>query len=131
MAENTPRPYTISDLLRVMARLRDDDVTQLDRSLDGPVATLNDHYGVTAAMYLALRRGPALIGLQSASHRGGPQRFTPNLWDPPAGDQGTHGVLDDRSHGRSLQLWGTQHRPLVIAAGAALVAGAAALLVRR
>jgi signal transduction histidine kinase len=61
----------------VMARLRDDDVTQLDRSLDGPVATLNDHYGVSAAMYLALRRGPALIGLQSASYRGGPQRFTP------------------------------------------------------
>ena len=61
----------------VVARLRDDDVTQLDRSLDGPVATLNDHYGVSAAMYLALRRGPALIGLQSATHRGGPQRFTP------------------------------------------------------
>jgi signal transduction histidine kinase len=61
----------------IVARLRDDDVTQLDRSLDGTVATLNDHYGVSAAMYLALRRGPALIGLQSASYRGGPQRFTP------------------------------------------------------
>ena len=61
----------------VMARLRDDDVTQVDRELDPVVATLNEQYGVTAAIYLALRRGPALIGLQSAQYRGGVRRFSP------------------------------------------------------
>jgi len=60
----------------IVARLRDDDVTQVDRALDPVVATINEQYGVTAAMYLALRRGPALIGVQSANYRHGPERFT-------------------------------------------------------
>jgi PAS domain S-box-containing protein len=60
----------------VVARLRDDDVTQVDHVLDPVVASLNEQYGVTAAMYLALRRGPALIGIQSAQYIHGPERFT-------------------------------------------------------
>ncbi|MBX3023975.1 PAS domain S-box protein [bacterium] len=60
-----------------LARLREDDVTQVDRERDPVVFAVNEQYGVSAAIYLALRRGPALIGLQSAEYRGGATRFSP------------------------------------------------------
>jgi hypothetical protein len=45
-----------------------------------------------------------------------------NLLEPVPGDHGAHGEFDDRSHGRSPQLWLTTHRG-VAAAAAALLAG--------
>lgn len=47
-----------------------------------------------------------------------------NLLEPIPGDHGAHGPFDDRSHGRSHQLWLTRHRGAVTAAGA-LAAGLA------
>jgi len=53
-----------------------------------------------------------------------------NLWDPADGDDGrdygAHGLFDDRAHGRSPQVWASQHHGALAAAGA-LVAGAVAL----
>ena len=68
-------PTTLAE--SILARLRDDDVTQADREREPVVIALNEQYGVTASIYLALRRGPALIGLQSAQYRGGVTRFSP------------------------------------------------------
>ncbi|MFI0357541.1 SDR family oxidoreductase [Actinomadura sp. 9N407] len=49
-----------------------------------------------------------------------------NLWEPADGvtghDYGAHGSFDDRSHGRSYQMYLGRHRGLI--AGAALAAGA-------
>jgi PAS domain S-box-containing protein len=61
----------------VVERLRSDDVTQADEELDGLLAAINAQYGVTAAMYMALRRGDEIIGVHCATYRGGPSRFTP------------------------------------------------------
>ncbi len=47
-----------------------------------------------------------------------------NLWQPLPGDFGAHGEFDDRSHPRSLQLWATTHRGLLLA-GAGIAASAA------
>jgi len=53
-----------------------------------------------------------------------------NLWAPADGphgrDFGAHGVFDDRSKGRSVQLWASQHHGLLGGAAAALVAAAVA-----
>jgi NAD(P)-dependent dehydrogenase (short-subunit alcohol dehydrogenase family) len=50
-----------------------------------------------------------------------------NLWEPADGpreaDAGAHGVFDDKSKNRSVQLWASQHHGLLAAAGGALVAG--------
>jgi hypothetical protein len=57
-----------------------------------------------------------------------------NLWNPADGgggrDFGAHGIFDDRSTGRSAQLWASQHHGLL---GAALlaVAGATTAVIRR
>jgi NAD(P)-dependent dehydrogenase (short-subunit alcohol dehydrogenase family) len=54
-----------------------------------------------------------------------------NLWEPADGDQGrdfgAHGIFDDSAHGRSAQLWGSQHHGVLAATGLVLAAGAAAL----
>lgn len=54
-----------------------------------------------------------------------------NLWEPADStkDFGTHGVFDDRSKPRSIQLWASQHHGLVAAAAGTLglAAGAGAL----
>ena len=44
-----------------------------------------------------------------------------NLWAPVDAeeDRGAHGAFDDRAHDRSPQLWATQHRGVVVAAGLA------------
>jgi NADP-dependent 3-hydroxy acid dehydrogenase YdfG len=47
-----------------------------------------------------------------------------NLFSPPPGDPGAHGIFDEEAHGRSPQWWLNTHRPLV-----AGVAGALALAV--
>ncbi|WP_216896634.1 SDR family oxidoreductase [Nocardia alni] len=52
--------------------------------------------------------------------------------DGPTGhDFGAHGVFDDRSTGRSAQLWASQHHGLLGAAATALGAAAATVLGRR
>jgi len=60
----------------ILARLRDDDVTQADAVRDPLVAAINAQYGVSASMYLALRRGDAIIGVQTAQYRAGPPHFS-------------------------------------------------------
>ena len=54
-----------------------------------------------------------------------------NLWGPVPGDHGVHGRFDDRSHGRSLQLWTSTHRALLAVAGVGAAAAAALRLRRR
>ncbi|GII59635.1 hypothetical protein Pth03_80240 [Planotetraspora thailandica] len=56
-----------------------------------------------------------------------------NLWEPADedADYGAHGSFDDRSHPRSVQVWMSQHRRLVIAASAALAVAAVMALRRR
>jgi NAD(P)-dependent dehydrogenase (short-subunit alcohol dehydrogenase family) len=53
-----------------------------------------------------------------------------NLFSPPPGDPGAHGIFDELAHGRSPQWWLNTHRPLV-AAGAAAAAVAAVAATRR
>ncbi|WP_030914360.1 SDR family oxidoreductase [Streptosporangium amethystogenes] len=47
-----------------------------------------------------------------------------NLWRPADGedgrDYGAHGIFDSRSHRRSYQLWGAEHRAVLAVGGAAL-----------
>lgn len=61
-----------------------------------------------------------------------------NLWEPADGsdgqDYGAHGIFDDRSTSRSVQLWGSQHHGLLggtVTAALAAAAGAAAQQLRR
>ncbi|NIK58985.1 SDR family oxidoreductase [Kribbella shirazensis] len=58
-----------------------------------------------------------------------PNEQTANLWRPAddrSRDYGAHGAFDDRSTGRSYQMWAARHRGLI----GALAAGAAAATVR-
>jgi PAS domain S-box-containing protein len=61
----------------LLNRVAADDVTQMDGEGDPIVSALNEQHGVSAALYLALRRGPALIGFQTAEYCGGPTRVSP------------------------------------------------------
>lgn len=55
-----------------------------------------------------------------------------NLFEPVAGDYGTHGIFSRRARKSSIQLWGTTHRAwLGAAAGAVLSLGLASLLLGR
>jgi len=49
-----------------------------------------------------------------------------NLFEPPPGDPGAHGIFGDRAKGRSPQLWLTMHKRAVLAGTA--IAGLAATL---
>jgi PAS domain S-box-containing protein len=60
----------------VVERLRTDDVTQMDPERDPLHATLAAEQGITAQIYMALRRGRELIGIQTAAYRGGQTAFT-------------------------------------------------------
>jgi NAD(P)-dependent dehydrogenase (short-subunit alcohol dehydrogenase family) len=55
-----------------------------------------------------------------------------NLWEPADGkegrDFGAHGLFDDRSHGRSLQVWASQHHGTVAGLAAGAAAGVTALV---
>jgi short-subunit dehydrogenase len=59
-------------------------------------------------------------------------RDTPNLWapadQPPGHDHGAHGSFDARAHAHSPQVWASQHRGLLAAAG--MTAGLAAAVRR-
>src|SRR5919199_2657496 len=46
-----------------------------------------------------------------------------DLFEPVPGDHGAHGIFDQEAHGRSVQLWATQHRPVVAGAAAVVAAG--------
>jgi short-subunit dehydrogenase len=52
-----------------------------------------------------------------------------NLFDPVPGDPGTHGRFGDRAAASSLQLWATQRRDALLAAGLAVAGFTAAMLV--
>lgn len=55
-----------------------------------------------------------------------------NVWSPVPGDHGAHGRFDERSKGKSVQLWASLNRGLLaLAAVGALSAVAAALLAAR
>src|SRR4051812_48556804 len=54
-----------------------------------------------------------------------------NLFSPPPGDPGAHGIFDNTAKGRSPQWWLNTHRPLVAAAGAAAGAAVALAAARR
>ena len=59
-----------------------------------------------------------------------PETRTDNLFSPPPGDPGAHGIFDAEAHARSPQAWLARHkRPLL--AGAAAVGAAAVGAVRR
>ena len=61
----------------VVARLRNDDVTQVDPEHDRHLAALNAQNGVSASIYMALRRGDQIIGIHTASYRDGRTAFSP------------------------------------------------------
>ncbi|MFB9711875.1 SDR family oxidoreductase [Streptosporangium nondiastaticum] len=98
---------------------------------------------MTAATLLADRVAPALLdrylartgysSQQTSEHRraGRPA----NLWEPAddegGEDYGAHGRFDSRSHSRSPQVWVSEHRGLVTAAGAAAGLAGLTWLARR
>jgi NAD(P)-dependent dehydrogenase (short-subunit alcohol dehydrogenase family) len=66
---------------------------------------------------------------QQAPDKGSGPSLPSNLYAPVEGDQGAHGVFDDRAVWDSPQLWALRHRGAVAgAAVAAVVAGAAGLV---
>ncbi len=92
--------------------------------------------GMTAATIMGQRAVPALLdrylartGVKSQLTTEKAPTGVSNLWEPADEDKdyGAHGGFDRRSHGRSAQLWMSQHRGLVVAA--ALGAAAAAVAV--
>ncbi|WP_204057816.1 SDR family oxidoreductase [Microbispora corallina] len=94
----------------------------------------------TAATIMAQRVAPALLdrylarsGVKSQLDDDKAPTGVSNLWEPADRDHdyGAHGSFDDRSHGRSLQLWLSQHRRLVTVAGLGLAAAAGLGLRRR
>ncbi|GAA4075553.1 SDR family oxidoreductase [Nonomuraea soli] len=95
--------------------------------------------GITTALtILANRVAPALLdrylartGVKSQQAEQGKQpdtvdRGSGNLWEPKDewNDYGAHGAFDDRAHGRSPQVWLSQHRMQALLAGAGVAATA-------
>jgi short-subunit dehydrogenase len=62
--------------------------------------------------------GRTNIKAQEAAKPIDPSTRKDNLFEPPPGDPGAHGMFDDQAHGRSPQLWLATHKPLAAAAGA-------------
>ncbi|MFC4787236.1 SDR family oxidoreductase [Nocardioides sp. MAHUQ-72] len=93
----------------------------------------------TAATLLANAVAPGLLDRYLARTGFGAQQTgqpkppdqPANLWEPADGpdghDFGAHGLFDDRSWGRSPQLWASQHHGTLGAAAVAVAAGALAL----
>ncbi|WP_378784951.1 SDR family oxidoreductase [Nonomuraea fastidiosa] len=93
----------------------------------------------TVATLIAQRLAPALIdrylartGIESQQTSEQAPSGVSNLWEPADEDTdyGAHGTFDRRSHGRSPQLWLSQHRApvlLTLAMGGAAAATAAML----
>ena len=101
--------------------------------------------GSTVGTLIGQKLAPALLdrylartgyASQQTAERISPDR-PDNLWEPADGatghDFGAHGTFDDRAHGRSPQMWVSQHPALAAAAtgGAAALAAGLGLLVRR
>jgi hypothetical protein len=51
-----------------------------------------------------------------------PAERNDNLFEPPPGDPGAHGIFDDQGKPRSVQWWLNSHRPVVAGGAAALAA---------
>jgi len=94
--------------------------------------------GSTAATLVANAVAPGLLDrylaktgfdAQQTDQRRDPSQPV-NLWNPADGsaghDFGARGVFGDRSKGRSLQLWASQHHGAVLAAAAGVTTGAIA-----
>jgi short-subunit dehydrogenase len=60
-----------------------------------------------------------------------PATRTDNLFRPPPGDPGAHGIFDDEAKARSPQTWLTTHKRAVLAGAAAAGAAAAGVLTAR
>ncbi|MEU8248105.1 SDR family oxidoreductase [Nonomuraea sp. NPDC048916] len=94
----------------------------------------------TAATLLAQRVAPALLdrylartGVDAQQTTEQPRTGVANLWQPAdeSADYGAHGGFDHRSHGRSPQLWLSQHRrPVLLTLAAGALAGALTALRR-
>jgi NAD(P)-dependent dehydrogenase (short-subunit alcohol dehydrogenase family) len=71
---------------------------------------------------------------QQAGQPRDPEQPT-NLWEPADGERGSdfgaHGIFDDRSSSRSLQLWASHHHATLAGVGTALAAGLALAARRR
>ena len=78
---------------------------------------VGDHYLAATGIESQMREEPVEADRRS------------NLWEPVPGDAGAHGAFDAIAHERSVHLWANTHRTLV-ALGAGVIAGAAALAVR-
>jgi NAD(P)-dependent dehydrogenase (short-subunit alcohol dehydrogenase family) len=55
-----------------------------------------------------------------------PTKRRDNLYSPPPGDPGAHGMFDGKAHARSAQLWANLHRGALAGGVAAAAAGAVA-----
>src|SRR3954466_10073354 len=61
---------------------------------------------------------------QKAAEPIDPSTRVDNLYEPPPGDPGAHGMFDDQAHARSPQLWLTMRkRPVLAAVSAAALGG--------
>ena len=93
----------------------------------------------TAATLTAQKLAPALLdrylgrtgySSQQTDQKADPDR-SHNLWEPVDGvdgtDHGAHGSFDGRSHGRSPEVWASQHRGPVLGSVVAAVIGIAGL----
>jgi NAD(P)-dependent dehydrogenase (short-subunit alcohol dehydrogenase family) len=80
----------------------------------------------------ALDRYLAMTGYKSQQEAEPVQLDRPdNLFEPVDGDFGSHGSFDRKAHPRSMQVWLTERRPWVMAAGSGLLAAAGALALSR
>jgi NAD(P)-dependent dehydrogenase (short-subunit alcohol dehydrogenase family) len=57
-----------------------------------------------------------------------PSKRVDNLYEPPPGDPGAHGMFDGKAHARSPQLWLNMHRGAAAGAAAGLAAATAAVV---
>ena len=95
--------------------------------------------GTLAANAIApglLERYLARAGFDSQqTDRARPPDQPANLWEPADGsggdDYGSHGVFDDRSTDRSVQLWASHHHGLIGGTAAGVLAAAAGRAARQ
>jgi hypothetical protein len=67
---------------------------------------------------------------QQTDRRVNPDRPA-NLFEPVAGDHGSHGIFDDRARKTSVQFWETRHRTWATFAALGTITVVAAWAVRR
>jgi hypothetical protein len=89
------------------------------------VPSLYTIWGNRLAPWLAERYlARTAVGSQQADRRTSASRID-NLFEAPPGDPRAHGPYDDMAHARSVQLWATTHRSILLTAALAASAGAA------